>query len=172
MLNSEENKMKNIFATIAVCMSFATPALSHSGGTDSNGCHAGSKPHHCHTTTTVSETVTILPKPKPRPASIVARPDKYFRMVCVVTTSGKQYPSVLFEIGKAGVAMKEAGQSQWFIGWKDGENGISNFGAKATYLNNKIKLSSSTGVGVIDIKNNTFQMSGSGVTVQGQCLKP
>jgi hypothetical protein len=93
-------------------------------------------------------------------------------MVCVVTTSGKQYPSVLFEIGKAGVAMKEAGQPQWFIGWKDGENGISNFGAKATYLNNKIKLSSSTGVGVIDIKNNTFQMSGSGVTVQGQCLKP
>lgn len=25
-----------------------TQALSHSGGTDSNGCHAGSQPYHCH----------------------------------------------------------------------------------------------------------------------------
>ena len=23
-------------------------AISHSGGTDSSGCHAGSKPYHCH----------------------------------------------------------------------------------------------------------------------------
>ncbi|MED5387427.1 MAG: YHYH domain-containing protein [Pseudomonadota bacterium] len=23
-------------------------ALAHSGGTDANGCHAGSKPYHCH----------------------------------------------------------------------------------------------------------------------------
>ncbi|MEM8794078.1 MAG: YHYH domain-containing protein [Pseudomonadota bacterium] len=23
-------------------------AQAHSGGTDSNGCHAGSKPYHCH----------------------------------------------------------------------------------------------------------------------------
>lgn len=26
----------------------ATSAFSHSGGTDANGCHAGSKPYHCH----------------------------------------------------------------------------------------------------------------------------
>ena len=25
------------------------PVLSHSGGTDINGCHSGSKPYHCHT---------------------------------------------------------------------------------------------------------------------------
>lgn len=24
------------------------PAFSHSGGTDDSGCHAGSKPYHCH----------------------------------------------------------------------------------------------------------------------------
>ena len=24
------------------------PAFSHSGGTDSSGCHAGSQPYHCH----------------------------------------------------------------------------------------------------------------------------
>ena len=24
------------------------PAFSHSGGTDSSGCHAGSRPYHCH----------------------------------------------------------------------------------------------------------------------------
>nr|WP_297404051.1 YHYH domain-containing protein [uncultured Marinobacter sp.] len=23
-------------------------AHAHSGGTDKNGCHAGSKPYHCH----------------------------------------------------------------------------------------------------------------------------
>jgi hypothetical protein len=25
-----------------------SPALAHSGGTDANGCHAGSQPYHCH----------------------------------------------------------------------------------------------------------------------------
>ncbi|MEZ8088302.1 YHYH domain-containing protein [Vibrio sp. 1S139] len=23
-------------------------AFAHSGGTDANGCHAGTKPYHCH----------------------------------------------------------------------------------------------------------------------------
>lgn len=23
-------------------------AFAHSGGTDANGCHAGSQPYHCH----------------------------------------------------------------------------------------------------------------------------
>ena len=27
---------------------FSSAALSHSGGLDSNGCHGGSKPYHCH----------------------------------------------------------------------------------------------------------------------------
>ena len=26
----------------------AAPAWAHSGGTDSGGCHAGSRPYHCH----------------------------------------------------------------------------------------------------------------------------
>jgi hypothetical protein len=26
----------------------AIPILAHSGGTDANGCHAGSPPYHCH----------------------------------------------------------------------------------------------------------------------------
>lgn len=34
-----------IFALVAL---ISTQAVSHSGGTDSNGCHAGSQPYHCH----------------------------------------------------------------------------------------------------------------------------
>ncbi len=30
-----------------------SPALAHSGGTDANGCHAGSQPYHCHRPRTV-----------------------------------------------------------------------------------------------------------------------
>ena len=26
----------------------STQTLAHSGGTDANGCHAGSRPYHCH----------------------------------------------------------------------------------------------------------------------------
>lgn len=36
---------------MAVCVlatAPATPLSAHSGGTDANGCHAGSKPYHCH----------------------------------------------------------------------------------------------------------------------------
>lgn len=32
----------------AVVFVAANPALGHSGGTDANGCHAGSQPYHCH----------------------------------------------------------------------------------------------------------------------------
>lgn len=32
-----------------VGFSGANLAHAHSGGTDSNGCHAGSQPYHCHT---------------------------------------------------------------------------------------------------------------------------
>ena len=33
-----------------LCVSFLTTNISyaHSGGTDSDGCHAGSQPYHCH----------------------------------------------------------------------------------------------------------------------------
>lgn len=35
--------------TIALSLIFApVPALAHSGGTDSAGCHAGTQPYHCH----------------------------------------------------------------------------------------------------------------------------
>jgi len=39
------------FALIIVALSISTnpsTALAHSGGLDANGCHAGSKPYHCH----------------------------------------------------------------------------------------------------------------------------
>ena len=32
----------------AVVLAASSPALGHSGGTDANGCHAGSQPYHCH----------------------------------------------------------------------------------------------------------------------------
>lgn len=41
-----------LFVGVAFAVVFATssPALGHSGGTDANGCHAGSQPYHCHGT--------------------------------------------------------------------------------------------------------------------------
>ncbi|WP_082122412.1 hypothetical protein [Arsukibacterium sp. MJ3] len=33
--------------------------LGHSGGTDSNGCHAGSMPYHCHNTKSDSSSIDI-----------------------------------------------------------------------------------------------------------------
>lgn len=32
----------------ALASSPVTPLAAHPGGTDANGCHAGSKPYHCH----------------------------------------------------------------------------------------------------------------------------
>lgn len=43
--------MKRVFLSI-ICtfasLALTAPSLGHSGGTDANGCHAGSKPYHCH----------------------------------------------------------------------------------------------------------------------------
>jgi hypothetical protein len=36
------------FILIFMVFIFHHSAFSHSGGTDTNGCHAGSKPYHCH----------------------------------------------------------------------------------------------------------------------------
>lgn len=38
-----------LIATITLLLSLAAgSALAHSGGTNANGCHAGSQPYHCH----------------------------------------------------------------------------------------------------------------------------
>ena len=38
-----------IFSTAAVLVfSTTTPVAAHSGGLNAQGCHAGSKPYHCH----------------------------------------------------------------------------------------------------------------------------
>jgi hypothetical protein len=34
--------------TIALLTAFPLTVFSHSGGTNSEGCHAGSRPYHCH----------------------------------------------------------------------------------------------------------------------------
>lgn len=39
--------MKAFFILMAAAL-FSSSVLAHSGGTDANGCHAGSKPYHCH----------------------------------------------------------------------------------------------------------------------------
>ena len=36
------------FLILGLLVSLASPGFSHSGGTDENGCHAGSQPYHCH----------------------------------------------------------------------------------------------------------------------------
>jgi len=40
--------MKKIVALFFVALMAASFVQAHSGGTDKNGCHAGSKPYHCH----------------------------------------------------------------------------------------------------------------------------
>ncbi len=52
--------MTRIMSLSAVLVGLATPAivLAHSGGTDSNGCHAGSQPYHCHSNNTATSDVS------------------------------------------------------------------------------------------------------------------
>ncbi|WP_328187637.1 YHYH domain-containing protein [Marinobacter sp. OP 3.4] len=40
--------MKKLVAVLFASMMLIGVAHAHSGGTDKNGCHAGSKPYHCH----------------------------------------------------------------------------------------------------------------------------
>jgi hypothetical protein len=40
--------MFKITLSIVLAIVFSTSAFAHSGGTDANGCHAGTKPYHCH----------------------------------------------------------------------------------------------------------------------------
>ena len=40
--------MKKSLGLLFIALIMSSPALAHSGGTDKNGCHAGSKPYHCH----------------------------------------------------------------------------------------------------------------------------
>jgi len=42
--------MKILIASVMFLLLLVSvePAFSHSGGTDDSGCHAGSRPYHCH----------------------------------------------------------------------------------------------------------------------------
>lgn len=46
--------MKKLISALALTAVTATSAFAHSGGTNSQGCHSGSRPYHCHSTPTVS----------------------------------------------------------------------------------------------------------------------
>lgn len=41
---------ENLFhkTLLVCCIVSSTPVLAHSGGLNSQGCHAGSRPYHCH----------------------------------------------------------------------------------------------------------------------------
>ncbi|HSX95717.1 MAG TPA: YHYH domain-containing protein [Hydrogenophaga sp.] len=40
--------MRKGIALLLLALAAVSFAHAHSGGTDKNGCHAGSKPYHCH----------------------------------------------------------------------------------------------------------------------------
>jgi hypothetical protein len=40
--------MKKITALFFVALMASSFVEAHSGGTNSSGCHAGTKPYHCH----------------------------------------------------------------------------------------------------------------------------
>ncbi len=46
--------MKAVYLAILLTL-LAVEVFGHSGRTDSQGCHAGSKPYHCHNTKKISE---------------------------------------------------------------------------------------------------------------------
>lgn len=46
--NKKRSAMKKLVAVLFASMMIVGVAHGHSGGTDKNGCHAGSKPYHCH----------------------------------------------------------------------------------------------------------------------------
>ena len=47
---SDGSRFKPVIALIvfSFCVLFPIEAFSHSGGLNASGCHAGSKPYHCH----------------------------------------------------------------------------------------------------------------------------
>lgn len=46
--------MKKLVSALALTAVTATSAFAHSGGTNSQGCHSGSQPYHCHNSPVVS----------------------------------------------------------------------------------------------------------------------
>ena len=75
--------MKHLFVTIIFSsLVLAVPQLSaHSGGTNKYGCHAGSRPHHCHT-----------PKAQSRNIKALSR-----KTEGSITSSGKHIPLVSYQ---------------------------------------------------------------------------
>ena len=54
------NRSVSLIIFLLSLILLASQAFAHSGGTDRYGCHAGSRPYHCHTP-------KIRPKPRPVP---------------------------------------------------------------------------------------------------------
>ena len=46
--NNSVRKIIPIALSLFLVISTIAQSFAHSGGTDSNGCHAGSQPYHCH----------------------------------------------------------------------------------------------------------------------------
>ena len=68
---------------VGLVVSFAPVVVSaHSGGTDANGCHAGSQPYHCHGSTGSSATTTTTTTIAPTTTTTTIAPTKVdFRWV-------------------------------------------------------------------------------------------
>jgi hypothetical protein len=50
-----ELNMKLLTIFLFLCFFYISATYAHSGGTDKNGCHAGSQPYHCHNEGSSSE---------------------------------------------------------------------------------------------------------------------
>lgn len=82
-------------------------ASAHSGGTDANGCHAGSRPYHCHKARGASSVQVVT-----RAVSGAARPHELnvpLRAVCVDGT-------VSYSANPAGTCAHHGGVAAWFDG--------------------------------------------------------
>ena len=51
----------------SIMIMFAAKVNAHSGGTDANGCHAGSQPYHCHNPKKSPPSYNPPRRSKPRP---------------------------------------------------------------------------------------------------------
>jgi len=84
-------KIKSIFLTALIAglivVTGPVVASAHSGGTDANGCHAGSQPYHCHGSKSSSGTVTTSVTIAPTTTSTTIAPTTTSTTIAPTTTS-------------------------------------------------------------------------------------
>jgi hypothetical protein len=113
---------------------FSTLSFAHSGGTDANGCHAGSKPYHCHGA------------PAPRVSAPRASPSR--------TASGQGSPraicidgTISYSATLSGTCSSHGGVASWLDGLNHADRSSSHSSTASSDLARSAPISSSPSCG-------------------------